>query len=357
MRKLPHYITSFCTGAVLAVALHAAAADAKPKVWIYTDMSDGTLKGPTHMGTVNDPDDISAMAGYLLMANEFETLGIVVASTHRKEHRDTPDQGAWANRLFGDAYRTEVGALNRAIGGYPPDMRFTQSCIKESGERYDATKTYADLARYPTVRALLDVAAQQPDGALINVLCWGSLTEPAILVNHCRATKRMDVLKKLRFIAHWTNSTLHQGSPEHPEHVANCREDAAACAYMKMSARDGVIRYYESGAIGQHGIVSGGPKGAEYFNQFKSSRLGKIFSEGKFVQNGVDHSDSATYWVLLGKWGVSLGDIAGDGTNPPAVEAANEKKFREGSKRIHDELLRRAKAAGARVEIKSPTQP
>ncbi|NJM55843.1 MAG: hypothetical protein HC841_08075 [Verrucomicrobiae bacterium] len=191
-------------GIILALAasvLLARAADTKPKVWIYTDMSDGTLKGPTHMGTVNDPDDISAMAGYLLLANEFETLGIVVASTHRKEHRSTPDQGAWANRFFGDAYRAEVAALNRASGGYPADIRFTQSCIKESGERYDAAKTYADLDRYPTVRALLDAAAQQPDGALINVLCWGTVTEPAILVNHCRATGRGAVLKKLRFIA------------------------------------------------------------------------------------------------------------------------------------------------------------
>jgi hypothetical protein len=32
------------------------------------------------------------MAGYLLMADRFETLGIVVASTHRKEHATTPDQ-------------------------------------------------------------------------------------------------------------------------------------------------------------------------------------------------------------------------------------------------------------------------
>jgi hypothetical protein len=315
-------------------------------VWIYIDMSDGTLKGPTHMGTVNDPDDISAMGGYLLMANEFETLGIVVASTHRKEHRDTPDQGTWANRFFGDAYRAEVAALNRVIGGYPQHLQFTQSCIKESGERYDAGKTYTDLGRYSTVRALLDAAARQPDGSLINVLCWGTVTEPAILVNHCRATKRGDVLAKLRFIAHWTDSALHQGSPQHPEHVANCREDAEACAYMKSCAHEGTIRYLECGAIGQSGIVNGGPKGRSYFDAFKISRLGTIFVEGKFVRESLDHSDAATYWVLLGMWGVSLDDIAGDGTNPPAVEAANEQKFRDSSQRIHDELLRRAKAAG-----------
>jgi hypothetical protein len=343
--KMNHWLLTHCIVALLAVAASGLAADAKPKVWIYTDMSDSALKGPTHMGTVNDPDDISAMAGYLLMANEFETLGIVVASTHRKEHRDTPDQGAWANRFIGDAYRAEVAALNRAIGGFPADIRFTQSCIKESGERFNPVTSYADLGKFPTVKALLDVAEREPAGTTINVLCWGSLTEPAILVSHYLATGRTDVLKKLRFIAHWTDSSLHQGTPEHPEDVANCREDAAACAYMKRQARDGALRYYECGAIGQHGIVSGGPKGAEYYSAFKRSRLGKIFAEGKFVFDGVDHSDSASYWVLLGKWGVRLDDIAADGSNPPAVERANEQKFREHSKRIHDELLRRAKAA------------
>ena len=50
-------------------------------------------------------------------------------------------------------------------------------------------------------------------------------------------------------------------------------------------------------------------------------------------------------WKFTAK-GMTLGDIADDGMNPPLVEAANEQKFRAGSKRIHDERLRRAKAAG-----------
>jgi hypothetical protein len=322
-----------------------AFADARPKVWIYSDMSNKTIPGPNAEGTVNDPDDISAMAGYLLMANEFETLGIVVASTHRNQHRNSPDQGVWANAFLGDAYRAEVGNLNQRLGGYPADIRFTQSCIKESAERYDPDRSYRSLENYSTVQALLDAAQRQPDGAIINVLCWGSLTEPAILVNHCLATGREAVLKKLRFIAHWTDSALHQGSKEHPENVANCREDARACAYLKRVAREGKLKYYECGAIGQHGIVSGSPKGKEYFDQFKVSRLGTIFVEGKFAHNSVDHSDAATYWVLLGKWGVALSDIADNGSNTPDVEQANERKFQGWSKRIHDELLRRAQAA------------
>lgn len=325
----------------------------KPKVWIYTDMSDKSISGPNHMGTINDPDDISAMAGYLLMANQFDTKGIVITSTHREVHKRTPDQAVWADQFLGAAYRDDVTYLNQNIGGYPTDVHFMQSCIKESIERYNPEKTYQSLVNYSTIEALFDLAEKEQE--LIYVLCWGSLTEPAILVNHCLANKRTDILDKLRFIAHWTNSPWHQGSMEHPEDVANCREDAQACAYLKMMALKGRIQYYECGAIGQHGIVSGGPKGEAYFHQFKSSRLGKIFAEGKFVHNGVDHSDAATYWSLLGNWGVSLTDISSNGTNDPAIEKRNEKQFKFHSKWIHEELLRRSRAASG-PKFPSPAQ-
>ncbi len=332
----------------LAAASTVGAAP-KPVVWIYTDMSDKAIPGKNHMGTVNDPDDISAMAGYLLLANEFDTRAVIVASTHRPEHATTPDQAAWADRFIGDAYRAEVANLNANLGGgFPADITFTQSSIKESAERYDPARTYASLDAYPTVRSLFDEAAREPAGGLINVLIWGSTTEPAILVNHCLATGRADLLKKLRFIAHWTNSPLHQGTPDNPEHVANCREDAAACAFLKQTAAAGRIDYRECGAIGQHGIVGGAPRGAEYYEAFKVSRLGRIFAEGKFVNGNVDHSDSATYWVLLGTMGVTLADIPADGTNTAAREQANEDKFRAQARALHEELLRRARAADGR---------
>jgi len=331
---------------VLVAGLTAFAG--KPKVWIYTDMSDKSITGNNHMGTINDPDDISAMAGYLLMANMFDTRGIVITSTHRKEHVATPNQQEWVNRYFGDVYREEAKNLNKTIGGYPDDITFMQSCIKESAEKYNPATSYASLANYSTVKALFDEAACDSD--LIYVLCWGSLTEPAILVNYCLNTGRTDILDRLRFIAHWTNSPWHQGSMEHPEDVANCREDADACAYMKQMALDGHIKYYECGAIGQHGIVSGSPKGDEYYNQFKVSKLGKLYAEGKYVNNCVDDSDAASYWVLLGNWGVDLNDICSNGTNFPEVEQENEKKFSVWSARIHEELLRRARIASGKME-------
>lgn len=334
-----------CMFTVLLGTVSVAQESEKPIVWIISDMSDSTLEGPNHQGTINDPDDISAMAGYLLMANRFDTRGIVVTSTNRIEHRKTPNQADWANAYFGEAYRADVKLLNENLGGYPEDIEFVQSCIKSSGEKFDADICYESLDGYASVKALFQMAAALPDDAVVNVLCWGSLTEPAILVNHCLVKDHRDVLRKFRFIAHWTNSSLHQGTREHPEAVANCREDASACAYLKGLAEEGVITYHECGAIGQHGIVRGGPKGLDYFDAFRQSQLGKIFVEGKFVQDGVDHSDSATYWTLLGEWGVSLEHIAPDGTNPEEVERANEARFRNRSSEIHDELLRRSNMA------------
>lgn len=324
----------------------SAVSGQKPKVWIYTDMTDETLPGPNKEGTINDPDDISAMVGYLLMANHFETLGIVIGSTHRTQHTDTPHQGKWANAFFRPAYHHDVVNLNNEIGGYPDDIHFVQSSIKESAEKYNPDKSYRSLKNYPTVEMLFRTANTETE--LINVLCWGSLTEPAILVRHCIETGRTDLLERLRFIAHWTNSPWRQGSMDHPENVANCREDAKACAYLKRMALNGNISYYECGAIGQHGIVSGSSKGMEYFDAFRSSRLGSIFVEGKFAHNTVDHSDAATYWVLLGNWGVSLDDIMSNGTNFPEVEKANEERFRAWSPRIHNELLRRSKIAAGK---------
>lgn len=331
---------------VLLFADIALSVAQKPKVWIYTDMTNPELKGNNHMGTINDPDDVSAMGAYLLMANQFNTRGIVVGSTHRKEHQHTPNQANWANAFFGEAYLSDVLELNKEIGGYPEAIHFQQSCIKESAERFNPEKKYQSIKSYSTVHALLEELQVSDD--VINVLCWGSLTEPAILVKHCRSNGRYDILNKVRIIAHWTNSPWRQGSPDKPEDVANCREDAAACAYLKRVALDGHIQYYECGAIGQHGIVSGSPKGDTYWMQFKKSKLGKIFAEGKFVHGGVDDSDCATYWVLLGDWGVSLNDISSNGTNKPEVEQTNEETFREWAPLIRKELLRRSDIAAGK---------
>ena len=318
--------------------------DKKPIVWIYTDMSDKTIPGPNKEGTLNDPDDISAMAGYLLLADRFDTRGIVVASTHRSAHRNSADQADWAQKYFGEAYKEDLINLRQKYPDFPSSVTFTESSIKDSAEKYDTQRDYSKVIhRYASVTALLDLIEKEEE--IINVLCWGSLTEPAILVNMCINSGREALLKKVRFIGHWTDSSLHQGSHEHPEDVANCREDAAACSFMKTVARQGMITYFECGAIGQHGIVSGSPKGLDYFNQFKHSRLGEIFATGKYAHETVDDSDCATYYVLLGEYGVSLSDIPHDGTNSPEIEKNNEMIFRSNAAAIREELLRRSNIA------------
>ncbi len=314
----------------------------KPLVWIFSDMSDKNLKRSDGQ-PVNDPDDISAMAGYALMSNEFNTLGIVVASTHRSEHKTSPDQGEWAKNYIGAAYKADWQNLNKNIGGYQVELPFMESSIKKTAEKFDTKKSYNNLSNYPAVQALVN--AVERETAIINVLIWCSCTEPAIFAKYCETIGKTDLLKRIRFIAHWTNSSLHQGTEAEPWNVANCKEDRPACEYLKSLAAAKKCEYYECGAIGQHGIVSGAPTGETYYNQYKVSKLGKIFAEGKYEYNKVDHSDSATYWVLLGNWGVSLGDISSDGSNPKSTEQANETKFKNKSRAIHDELLRRAKAA------------
>nr|MCU0748312.1 hypothetical protein [Akkermansiaceae bacterium] len=75
----------------------------------------------------------------------------------------------------------------------------------------DPEKSYQDLGKHSTVQALLDAARKTESP--IHVLCWGSLTEPAILVRHGLESDDKDILKRLVFIAHWTDSPLNQGTP------------------------------------------------------------------------------------------------------------------------------------------------
>jgi len=83
-----------------------------------------------------------------------------------------------------------------------------------------------------------------------------------------------------------------------------------------------------------------------YGGEIQTPNLDRLADRGvRFMYNGVDHCDSAKYWALLENWGAGLGDIASDRTNPAEMEQANEKTFRRSSARIHEELLRRSKAA------------
>ncbi|WP_242121703.1 family 43 glycosylhydrolase [Aestuariivivens sediminicola] len=325
----------------------------KPKVWIISDVTKETLSFDNKKGHLGDPDDVSAIAGYLLMSNMFDTKAIVVGSAHHKELKYTPNSKEWADHFFGKAYKKDLPNLNKNIGGYQEKIPFIESSIKETAEIYKPKKKYRNLKKYSSVKALLKEVELSND--TLNVLCWGTLTEPAILVNHCIANGKEDVLKKIRFISNWTNSSFRVGNIEHPEAVPNCFNDAEACSYIKQKALEGIITFYECSAIGQYGLVEGSQIGTEFYNKFKVSALGKIFSEGKFLKGKqkVDDSDSATYWVLLNKWGVRLSDIASNGTNPVKTEQKNEKTFFNNAPKMRLEMLERARAA-SKDYLKTP---
>ncbi|MFC2099162.1 family 43 glycosylhydrolase, partial [Bacteroidota bacterium] len=252
------------------------------------------------------------------------------------------DQGKWAEDTYGKAYAADLENLNKYIGGYQKEIRFMESSVKGMGKNFSPEKSYS-LNDYPSIMALFKELDKSRE--VVNVLCYGPLTEQAILVSYCLGNNRTDILHKIRFIGHWTSSNFHVGTVKNPEHTHNCFGDPIACDYIKKRALNGAIEYYECGGIGQYGIVEGGPKGKEYFDLFKTSHLGKIFAEGKFNKNRVDDSDCATYWALLGNYGVSLNDIASNGLNFPEVEKRNERAFARHSKDMRDELLRRSRAA------------
>ncbi|MGY6647491.1 family 43 glycosylhydrolase [Wenyingzhuangia sp. IMCC45574] len=304
----------------------------KPAVWL---ISDGGKN-------INDPDDISALASYILMSNQFDTRAIVLASTTHPWNKDTENQQKWAEDTYGKAYKADLPNLNKYIGGYQKEFRFLESAIKGQGKSFSPVEDYS-LQDYPSIQALFKEVDKSKK--IINVLCYGPLTEQAIFVSYCIKNKRTDLLNKVRFISHWTSSNFHVGTKQNPEHTHNCFADGVACHYMKQRALGGTIKFYECGGIGQHGIVEPAQKGKRYYSFFKESNLGKIFAEGKFNKNRVDDSDSATYWALLGNYGVSLNDIASNGTNFPEVEERNEKAFAVRAKDIRNELLRRSNAA------------
>ncbi len=311
-----------------SISIHAQ----KPIVWL---ISDGGKN-------INDPDDISAIASYLLMSNHFETEKIILGSTILTRNKNTENQKLWAENTYGNAYKKDIINLNKYIGGYQEDISFLESSIKGNGEHFSQSIDY-NLRNYPSILELYKCVKKSK--RIINILSYGPLTEQAIFVSYCLKQGQAKLLEKVRFISHWNSSNFHAGTIEHPEKTHNCMGDASACAYMKLQALNGNIKYYECGGIGQHGIVENGQKGSDYYEQFAKSNLGKIFFEGKFNKNRVDDSDSATYWVLLGNYGVDLKDIANNGLNFPEVEQRNEAAFKSRAKDIRNELLRRSNIA------------
>ncbi len=312
---------------------------AKPRVWVYTDMSDPTDRRQGGHPQ-NDPDDICTMASFLLQANEFDIGGIVYGSTNRKSLGDPTD---FVQNVFVAAYTHDRPFLEAAFGGYPEELPFMRSSITQDTEpiQFNPKSVYAELEDLESVAALIDYASEGP----VYVLCWGPLTEAAIAVQHCLSMGKREALNNMTFIAHWTKSWIAQGTPEAPFKVANCRDDWAACVFLHEQAKAiDEVKYIELGSVGQSGIVNGG-ENYPRFDEFQKSRLGQIFINSKFYHGKPDQSDGSTFWLLRESFGVTLDDYKHDGTLTMDEEKRNRDGFKEKGYAILDDLFQRSDAA------------
>lgn len=312
----------------------------KPNVWILTDMSDPRLG-------VNDPDDVVAMAMYLLNADRFNTASVTVASTHRSRLLTAPNQATWASGHLGGAYAKAQPCLQAQYGGYPSTVPWRQSSLStgDSIRKFRDQDDYANLNGFPSVRALVDYARENP----VFVLAWGPLTEAAMAVKHLKTRGDAAALRNVTIISHWTTSYIAQGTPQAPFEVANCKDDRSACDYLHQQARsDADVKFYDLGSIGQTGIVSGSPSGYNW-SAFRSSSLGEIYVDTKFAYGKPDGSDAATFYALMGDYGVTLASLNDDGTLSKAIEERSRDLFRDHTRALLDDLLERS-AVAARCE-------
>lgn len=341
--RLPLYFVSLRRWVVVAlVALTLAgpgSAVAKPNLWVYTDLSDPrNQRSGGH--PYNDPDDICALAALLLQANRFDIHAVVYASNTRLGLADpTP----FVQETFAAAYEHDWPHLEQTFGGYQRHIPFKLSSINRDGKprKFSPQEDYRDLTRLDTVRELVDLASREP----VYVLNWGPLTESAMAVKHCLTTGNLTALANLTIISHWTMSFIAQGSPETPYAVANCRDDADACAYLHQVATGlPKVSFIEVGSVGQTGIVNGTANYARN-EEFMASRLGQIFITSKFYHGKPDFSDGATYWLLSEGYGPGMAHYRRDGSLDQATEEAARNAFLADGHAIMDNLLLRSNAA------------
>lgn len=315
------------------------APEAKPNLWIYTDMSDPrNQRAGGH--PYNDPDDICALAGLLLQANRFHIRAVVFSSNSRIGLADaTP----FVRETFAAAYAHDRPFLERSLGGFQPSISFRRSSINRDGKprKFDPADDYRGLSGLETVRDLVELAGRER----VYVLNWGPLIESAMVVRHCLTTANLKALENLTIISHWTMSNIDLKFPSEPYRVANCSDDARACAYLHETAREHPnVKFVELGSIGQSGLVYG-TGGYPYFASFQGSRLGQILLHAKFYHGKPDFSDGATYWVLVDGFGPHLRDFVQDGSLEQDAEVQMRDRFRTSAHHILEDLRRRSDVA------------
>lgn len=355
----------------------------KPNIWIHTDLTAAnsyittstTSKAVTDQGS--DADDHVALAQYLMLANKFNTKKIVVGVTNR--NTTNSNTGTWVQTAFCDnAYALDYPGMNSRIGGFPsPDS--IKNCVVESSltagsgytnfssspdNKYD---NYNDLPA--TVKLLVDELNKTEYSSTnpLYVLVWGGLQEVAMATKHLIRNNNTDALSRLYVVSHWTMSYYHQGSMSDPYDVANCNTSSAACDYMHNQAKaiGAKFKFVDAAATGQHGIVSGS---STFFNggfsganatELKKSKLGNLAMKSKFEYKP-DGSDCASFYTVLGTYGVTLSSFATNGATTSTQELNAENAYKANATKIWNDLLVVSNAAAAGPvsnDTESPTAP
>ena len=150
---------------IFTVLLSVNVAQAKPVVWVNSDMSD-----PKHTREgnhpVDDPDDICALAALMLEANRFDLRGVVIASNPRK---NLLDPMPFVNDVMQAAYQADLPHLNKKFGGYPERIPFMHSSMNRNQDpiKFDPKESYKDISHFETVEKFIAIAKAEPVYLLI----------------------------------------------------------------------------------------------------------------------------------------------------------------------------------------------
>ncbi len=358
---------------ILFVVVGSAIATAqKPNIWLTSDFtgiktgeSEWNHKTETQsqLNTESDPDDYCAVANYLMLANRFNTVRIVVGSDWAPSDRSTNAVAEFRARFL-PAYKHDVEYWNgeNGIGGYPSadELAAALRLASTQGKRFDASDSYKDINKLPeTVRELVlelkseKYSAKNP----LYVMVWGPATEVATAIKHLQANNQNQALQNLFVVSHWLASYFNQHNPSPcrtdsvekiKTGVANCNEDCRACKFLHDEAAkpNAGFRFVDVGAIGQDGIVEGSvpyfaPQGYRHPKAalFKKSMMGEMFISSNFTQNRPDGSDIASIYAILGTYGLSLNDFNNNGQITKQQEQHGRDVFRKQAPYMLDELL------------------
>ncbi|AWB66328.1 hypothetical protein C2869_07725 [Saccharobesus litoralis] len=311
----------------------------KPNVWVYSDLSDPRdRRSGGHPQT--DPDDIVSLASFLLNADRFNIVSVVVGSTNRINLQNPMP---FVEQTFVNAYRSDIKRLQQQFPNAQSEINFQWSSLtqKTNPHQFNPKRDYSDLSEFNTVKQLINFAKNNP----VAVLSWGPITEPAIAIKHLLDTGDHKTLSNITVISHWTKSQLSQGSVEQPFKVANCWDDYPACDYMhQIALKEPNVKFIEVGSAGQKGLVNGSVN-FEQMEQFENSRLGQLFLRGKFYYGKPDQSDAATHWLLTNLYPVNTQTYPNDGSLSIDQERDNVKRFYDAAPAMMQDLAQRNNAA------------